>query len=258
MLQQISQLQMILEYLLLRIPYLNNRVWMKEPKTTHLITYLQGENEDFRVDDISRKVKLEDLSDILKDTRSAFFTPDSLLDEPIIISEESEEEEEVVKDKDTEDTSKEELKQAKAEAEVASMKAKPSYPDITQLTEILVTSLKLELSKLLTSHDFTRFLIAVLKKLPSKITELSGEIKELKQHVSDMEIELPGDLENLQTMDSLPSLLHKVTDTLNRFSTMMDNASGATSMNVPSAYQATALPAEGGEEHQRCWYKPKR
>nr|GEW83630.1 hypothetical protein [Tanacetum cinerariifolium] len=58
-------------------------------------------NEESRADDISLKVKLEDLSNILKDIRSAFFTPDSLPDEPIIVSYESKEEEEVVKDKDT-------------------------------------------------------------------------------------------------------------------------------------------------------------
>ncbi|GKG43430.1 hypothetical protein Tco_0480114, partial [Tanacetum coccineum] len=62
-------------------------------------------NEKSRANDISLKVKLEDLSKILKDTRSAFFTLDSLLDEPIIVSDESEEEEEVAKDKDTEATS---------------------------------------------------------------------------------------------------------------------------------------------------------
>nr|GFA79002.1 hypothetical protein [Tanacetum cinerariifolium] len=38
---------------------------------------------------------------------------------------------------------------------------------------------------------------------------------------------------------------HKVTDTLTRFSTMVKNASGASSMNVPSTGKATALPAEG-------------
>nr|GEZ49847.1 hypothetical protein [Tanacetum cinerariifolium] len=64
-----------------------------------------GANEESRADDISLKVKLEDLSDILKDTRSAFFTPDSLPDEPIIVSDESKEEEEVSKDKDTKATS---------------------------------------------------------------------------------------------------------------------------------------------------------
>ncbi|GKD55781.1 hypothetical protein Tco_1289168 [Tanacetum coccineum] len=127
-------------------------------------------NEESRADDISLKVKLEDLSDILKDTRSAFFTPDFPSDEPIIISDESEEEEEVAKDKDTKATShdsqKEELEQAKAKAEVASMKAKPSYPDITQLTELLITSLKPELSKLLASHNFASCFPTKLKELP--------------------------------------------------------------------------------------------
>ncbi|GJX42286.1 hypothetical protein Tco_0257276 [Tanacetum coccineum] len=145
------------------------------------------------------------------------------------------------------------------------MKAKPSYPNINQLIKLLVTSLKPELSKLFASHDFASCLPTKLKELPSKITGLSGEIKELKNHVRGMEIELLGDLkeiltkleiftstisissiqEKLKTLDSLPSLLHKVTDTLNRFATMVENASGATSMNVPSAGKATASPAEG-------------
>ncbi|GJY33364.1 retrovirus-related pol polyprotein from transposon TNT 1-94 [Tanacetum coccineum] len=164
--------------------------------------------------------------DILKDTRSAFFTHDSPSDEPIIVSYKSEEEEKV----HLLQSQKEELEQAKAkgEAEVASMKAKPSYLDIHQLTKLL--------------------------------------IKELKKHVRDMEIELPGDLrdsnktrdihfhylqsfipvqQKLKTLDSLPSMLHKVTNTLNRFATMVENASGATSMNVPSTGKATASPTEG-------------
>nr|GEV31712.1 hypothetical protein [Tanacetum cinerariifolium] len=64
-----------------------------------------GANDKSRADDISLKVNLEDLSETLKDIRTTFFTPDSLLDEPIIILDESEEEEEVAKDKDTESTS---------------------------------------------------------------------------------------------------------------------------------------------------------
>ncbi|GJY91867.1 hypothetical protein Tco_0507649 [Tanacetum coccineum] len=71
-------------------------------KTAHTTS---GANEESRVDDISQKVKLEDLSDILKDTRSAFFTPDSPTNKPIIVSDESKEEENAEKDKDTEDTS---------------------------------------------------------------------------------------------------------------------------------------------------------
>ncbi|GJW54135.1 hypothetical protein Tco_0098220, partial [Tanacetum coccineum] len=59
-----------------------------------------GTNEESKADEISKKIKLVDLSDLLKDTRSAFFTPDSPQDEPIIVLDKSEEEE-VAKDKDT-------------------------------------------------------------------------------------------------------------------------------------------------------------
>ncbi|GKF18069.1 hypothetical protein Tco_0062987 [Tanacetum coccineum] len=140
-------------------------------------------NEKSRADEILKKIKLEDLSVFLKETRSAFFT----------VSDESEEEE-PQKDKDTHTTShdvhllqsqKEKLEQqkAKAEPEVALLKARPSYPDINQLIELLVTSLKPELSKLLASHDFASCLPTKLKELPPKSTELSGDIKELKRHV---------------------------------------------------------------------------
>ncbi|GKC42211.1 hypothetical protein Tco_1059933 [Tanacetum coccineum] len=168
---------------------------------------------------------------------------------------------------------KDELEQqkGKAKAEVASLKAKSSYPDINQLTNLMVTSLKPELSKLLASHNFASCLPTELKELPSKFTELSGEIKELKQHVEDMEIELPGDLKEfltkLETFTStissltsqvtelkniqwelpaeLQALLVLVTKTLNGFATVVENASGATTKDVPSAGQATASPAEG-------------
>ncbi|GJS12123.1 hypothetical protein Tco_0368919 [Tanacetum coccineum] len=231
--------------------------------------------------EISKKIKLEDLSDLLKDTRSAFFTLDSPQDKPII-------------------SQKDELEQqkAKAEAEVASLKARPSYPKINQLTNLLVTSLKLEFSKLLALHDFASCLPTALKELPSKFTKLSGEIKKLKKHVQEIEIELPGDLkeiptkletftstisslssqvaelkniqwelpaefqalpsqvssvqEKLKSLDSLPSLLNKVIDTLNRFATVVENASGDARNNVPSAGQASASPAEEEKNHQGC------
>ncbi|GKC67628.1 hypothetical protein Tco_1100226 [Tanacetum coccineum] len=201
---------------------------------------------------------------------------------------------------DTHDTShdvpkytSDELEQQKAtvEAEVASLKARPSYPDINQLTDLLVTSLKPELSKLLASHNFASCLPTELKELPSKFTELFREIKELKQHVKDMEIKLSSDLkeipkkletftstisslssqvaklrfiqwklpseflylpshvssvkEKLKALDSLPSLLNKVTKTLNRFATVVETILGATTTDVPSAGQAYASPAEG-------------
>ncbi|GKA86505.1 hypothetical protein Tco_0808216 [Tanacetum coccineum] len=155
-------------------------------KTTH--TDL-GTNEESRSDEISKKIKLEDPSNLMQDTRSTFFTYNSPQDEPIIVSNESEEENtkryedtHATSHDEPEDTSiphppspksvqiqelmaqvlllqsqklKLEQQKEKAEAEVAFLKAQPLYPDVNQLTELLVTSLKPELSKLLASHDFT-------------------------------------------------------------------------------------------------------
>ncbi|GJV17276.1 hypothetical protein Tco_1362599 [Tanacetum coccineum] len=96
-----------------------------------------------------------------------------------------------------------------------------------------------------------------LKELLSKIIGLSGEIKELKKHVRDMEIELFRDLKEIPTKletftSTISSLSSQVAELKNiqwelptEFATMVENASGATSMNVPSAGKATASPIEG-------------
>ncbi|GJY48053.1 hypothetical protein Tco_0438009 [Tanacetum coccineum] len=65
-------------------------------KTAHTNS---GTNKESRANDILKKIKLEDLSEFLKDTRSAFFTPDSPQDDPIIVTDKSEEE-----DADKDDT----------------------------------------------------------------------------------------------------------------------------------------------------------
>ncbi|GJX35121.1 retrovirus-related pol polyprotein from transposon TNT 1-94 [Tanacetum coccineum] len=205
-------------------------------KTSHTNS---GANKESKVDDILLKVKLKDLSDILKDTRSAFFTLDSSPDEPIIVSDENEEEEEVAKDKNTKATSHDVPKDTLVPP-LPSPKSAQIQELMAQLTELLVTSLKPELSKLLASYDFSSCLLTKLKEHLLKIIGLSGEIKELKKHVRDMEIELPGDLKEIPTKletftSTISSLSSQVTDTLNRFATMVENASGATGMNVPSA-----------------------
>ncbi|GJV76786.1 hypothetical protein Tco_1508370 [Tanacetum coccineum] len=248
-------------------------------------------------DDISRKVKLEDLVDILKDTRSTFFTPDSPTDEPIIVLDVSEEEDNAKHDKDTEDTLvlPPSPKSAQIQELISQIHLLQSQKEVLEQAKVKVKAeAEPELSKLLASHEFASSLPTELKELPSKIIRLSGEIKELKQHVKDMELELHGDLkeipskletftstisslpsqvselknihwelpaefldlphlvssvqEKLKTLDSLPSLLKKVTNTLNRFATLVQNASGATSTGVPSADKATASPAEGEKD----------
>nr|GEW23694.1 hypothetical protein [Tanacetum cinerariifolium] len=54
--------------------------------------------------------------------------------------------------------------------------------------------------------------------------------------------------EKLKTFDSLPGLLKTVTNTLNRFATLVENASGAITTGVPLAYKATALLTEGEKD----------
>ncbi|GKC53755.1 hypothetical protein Tco_1076500 [Tanacetum coccineum] len=229
-------------------------------KTTH--TDL-GTNEESRADDISKTIKVEHLSEFLKDTRSAFFTSDSPQVKPIIATDKSEEEDaDKEETHDTfhdmpEDTSVSPPPSPKsAQIQELIAQVRPLYPDVNQIITLLITSLKPELSKLLASHNFASCLPTELKELLSKFTELSGEIKALKHHVAELkniQWELPTALQalpvlvssvqkQLKTLDSLPSLLQKVTETLNRFSTMVENASKATTKDVPSAGQATASP----------------
>ncbi|GJR10075.1 hypothetical protein Tco_0792727 [Tanacetum coccineum] len=208
-------------------------------KTAHTNS---GTNEKSRADDILKKIKLEDLSEFLKDKRSAFFTPDSPQDEPIIVTDESEEED--ADKEETHDTSHDMHEDTSvppppspksAQIQELMAQARPSYPDVNQLTTLLVTSLKPKLSKLLALHNFASCLPTELKELPSKFTELSREIKELKQHsyqvaeLKNIQWELPAELQ------ALPVL----------FATVVENASEDTTKDVPLAGQSTASPAEG-------------
>ncbi|GKC64153.1 hypothetical protein Tco_1096751 [Tanacetum coccineum] len=163
-----------------------------------------GTNKESRADEISKKIKMKDLSDLLKDIRSAFFTPDSLQDEPIIVSNESEEEE-TGKDEDTHATSYD-------IPEDTSVPHHPSHNSNLRVND-LGTSIRASC-------------------LPSQISSVQKKLK---------------------TLDSLPSLLNKVTKTLNRFATLVENASRATTKDVPLAGQATTSPAEGEKNIQSSY-----
>nr|GEV45620.1 hypothetical protein [Tanacetum cinerariifolium] len=91
----------------------------------------------------------------------------------------------------------------------------------------------------------TRRIMRSLKKLVGGRLniqwELLAEFLDLPHLVSLVQ-------EKLKTLDSLLGLLKMVTNTLNRFATLVENASGATTMGVPSADKATASPAEGEKD----------
>ncbi|GJS14134.1 hypothetical protein Tco_0408606, partial [Tanacetum coccineum] len=190
-------------------------------KTAHTNS---GTYKESKADELSKKIKLEDLSDLIKDTRSAFFTPDFSQDEPIIVLDESEEETE--KDEDTHTTSH--------DVPEDTLFPHPPSPKLAQIQELMAqihllqtqknkleqqkatTEAEPELSKLLASHNFASCLPTGLKELSSKFTELFGEIKELKKHVKDMEIELHGDLKVIPTkLETFTSTISSLTSEKN-------------------------------------------
>ncbi|GKA20195.1 hypothetical protein Tco_0700184 [Tanacetum coccineum] len=102
----------------------------------------------------------------------------------------------------------------------------------------------------------------LINKIPSKLETFTSTISSLSSQVTELkniQWELPPEFldlphllssvqENLKTLDSLPGLLNKVTNTLNRCATLVENASGATTMGVPLADKATASPVEGEKD----------
>ncbi|GKC55402.1 hypothetical protein Tco_1078147, partial [Tanacetum coccineum] len=85
-------------------------------------------------------------------------------DEPIIVQDESDEESQ---------NHKLEKQNSKAEAEIDFLLAQPTFPNVQHLTKLLVKSLQPELSKILSTYDFSNSLPTELKELPSKFTKLT-------------------------------------------------------------------------------------
>ncbi|GKA35143.1 hypothetical protein Tco_0721634 [Tanacetum coccineum] len=174
-----------------------------------------GTNEDSRSDENLKKIKIEDLSNLMQDTRSAFFSTNSLVDEPIIVSDSKEEENE--SHEDTHATSHN-------EPEDTSVPPPPS-PKSVQLQELMAQVHLLQSQKDTLEQQKAKELPTEFLGLPSKISSVQ---------------------EKLKTLDALPSLLHKVTNTLNRFATVIENAlAKATDKSVPSACQVDASPTKG-------------
>ncbi|GJS80186.1 hypothetical protein Tco_0730067 [Tanacetum coccineum] len=122
------------------------------------------------------------ISSIKVDTRTAFRDDEHQDNEPFIAPEESSEEN-VERNKDTH---KLEQDKQKAATKIATLKAQSVFPNINQLTEHLVSSMKPEFSKLLSSYDFSSSISTELKELPTKIIALSGGVNEVNKHIKDL------------------------------------------------------------------------
>ncbi|GKC42079.1 hypothetical protein Tco_1059801 [Tanacetum coccineum] len=124
----------------------------------------------------------------------------------------------------------------RAEAEIAQLKAQPSFPDLGQFNELLIQSLKNELPKILSTHDFSSSLPTELKDIPSRFTKLTDEVAKVQAR--------------LKTLDALLSLFISVTNALNRSSKALQNTTQAGDTSVPSVGQASTMPAEGEKNTQ--------
>nr|GEU91240.1 retrovirus-related Pol polyprotein from transposon TNT 1-94 [Tanacetum cinerariifolium] len=87
-----------------------------------------GTNEESRSNEISKTIKINDLANLMRDTRSAFISPDFPEYEPIIVMDETEKEE-AKRYEDTHTTSHDQQKE-KAEAKVTFLKAKHMFATI--------------------------------------------------------------------------------------------------------------------------------
>ncbi|GJX19566.1 hypothetical protein Tco_0222243 [Tanacetum coccineum] len=193
-------------------------------------------------EETSSSIKLEDLAKLVSHVQPSFKDLDSPEDDPVIV---------------VDDTIK--MKSIPP--------AQPSFPNVEQLNELLVKSLKIEFSNILSVHDFSSSLPTELKDLPSKFNKLTKEVKGSKKQVHELEIELPGDLKEiptklkdftktvasvqakLKTLDALPSLLLNVTQALNKFAQVLNSASSkAGDHSVPLAGQADTRPTKGEKD----------
>ncbi|GJV84147.1 hypothetical protein Tco_1524045 [Tanacetum coccineum] len=176
-------------------------------------------------DEVSRTIKLKDLAKLVSSVQPSFKDLDSPEDDPVIVVdtyEDKEDEVHATTNAETKDTSvpkssfpkssqiqeltnqvlilqsqKHKLEREKNKAEVALLKAQPSFPNMGQLNELLVKSLQTEFLKFLSAHDFSNSLPTELKDLPSKFNELTKEVKGLKTQVYNLDIKLPGDLKEI-------------------------------------------------------------
>ncbi|GJT61110.1 hypothetical protein Tco_1004643 [Tanacetum coccineum] len=212
-------------------------------------------------DEASRTIKLEDLAKLVSNVQPSFKDLDSLEDDPIIVVDDSDEDDKAEIDEvhtttnaETEDASsqKHKLELEKNKAEVALLKAQPSFPNVGQLNELLVKGLKKQV------HELEIELPGDLKEIPTKLEDFTKTVTSLTSQVAELKmlqwellaefISVATQVETVQakikTLDALPSLLNKVTNALNQFAQAI--ASKKTEdTSVPSVGQAGTQPAEG-------------
>ncbi|GJZ44230.1 hypothetical protein Tco_0591485 [Tanacetum coccineum] len=171
------------------------------------------------------EIKLEDLVKLVPNVKADFKDLDSPEDDPIIVVDDSEDDE----DED------------KNEEIISTMNDKTK--DILAFIP-LTPSLRLGYTA---TSRFTLFitLTTTVTSLLSQITELKSLQWELPTEFLSVPNQVASVQAKLKTLDALLSLLLKVTQALNMFAKVLYSASKDGDQRVPSASQASTMPAEG-------------
>ncbi|GJR14862.1 hypothetical protein Tco_0797514 [Tanacetum coccineum] len=147
----------------------------------------QLEEVSFEDTEVFKEIKLKDLSKLVQNAQADFMDLDSTNDDPIIVVVESEEDDEEDNDEEVHATSNsqnpklEQLKN-KVEADVALLLAKPTFPNVEHLNELLTLQweLPVEFLSVPTQVETVQAKLKTLDALPSSKVE-SSRNKKLKK-----------------------------------------------------------------------------
>nr|GEZ35695.1 hypothetical protein [Tanacetum cinerariifolium] len=174
-------------------------------------------------DEASRTFKLEDLAKLVSSVQPSFKDLDSLEDDPIIVVDDGDEDEEA---DEVHATTNVETKYTSI-PKSSSLRASQIQEPTNQVLILQSQKHKLEIEK-----NKAKDQTALLKAQPSFPNDLPTKFNELTEEAK------------LKTLNALPSLLNKVTNTLNQFAQAI--ASKKTGdISVPSAGPVGTQPAEG-------------
>ncbi|GJU24287.1 hypothetical protein Tco_1162908 [Tanacetum coccineum] len=147
------------------------------------------------------------------------------------------------------------FKLEKTKSKASLLKAQPSFPNVYQLILLLVKSLNPELAQLPINLNFSASIPIELKEIPAKssILVLASKVDALENIKLDLLaglLVLPKkiylikvQLSKLKVLVSLPSLLNKVVEDLDRFSSVIELASQkASDQGVPSVGPTSTHP----------------
>ncbi|GJT25035.1 hypothetical protein Tco_0894972 [Tanacetum coccineum] len=202
-------------------------------------------------EETSNTIKLEDLAKLVSHVKPSFKDLDSPKDDPVIVMDDSHEDEDdevrASKNVKTKDTSV--PKSSSPSSLPTKLKDLPSkFNDLTEEVKGLKNQI----------HNLEIKLPKDLKEIPPKLEDFTKTVTSLTSQVAELKTlqwELPAEFlavplqvemvqAKLKTLDTLPSLLNKVTNALNQFAQAITSKK-TRGDSVLSVGQAGTQPAEG-------------